>query len=152
MINPSQRPLPDNTQHSQQTNIHARRGIRIHSLRKRAAEGLRLRPRGHCDRLIIYLLVCTCLLFWLSYLYDNFVCESDLTVSGVAKNFDARGEWSKSPTLTEILKFWKWILFVEFTAIFLNNVKNVERGKLIFFNLKFCRRGWPHDKHPLSHH
>jgi hypothetical protein len=23
MINPSQRPLPDNTQHSQQTNIHA---------------------------------------------------------------------------------------------------------------------------------
>jgi hypothetical protein len=28
MINPSQRPLPDNTQHSQQTNIHALGGIR----------------------------------------------------------------------------------------------------------------------------
>ena len=30
MISPSQRPLPDNTQHSQQTNIHASGGIRTH--------------------------------------------------------------------------------------------------------------------------
>ena len=29
VINPSQRPLPDNTQHSQQTNIHAPGGIQI---------------------------------------------------------------------------------------------------------------------------
>jgi hypothetical protein len=43
VINPSQRPLPDNTQHSQQTNIHALGGIR-------AAEDLSLRPRGHWDR------------------------------------------------------------------------------------------------------
>jgi hypothetical protein len=50
VINPSQRPPPDNTQHSQQTNIHASRGIRTHNLSRRAAEDLRLRPRGHWDR------------------------------------------------------------------------------------------------------
>jgi hypothetical protein len=50
VINPSQRPLPDNTQHSQQTNIHAPRGIGTHDLCRRAAEDLRLRPRGHWDR------------------------------------------------------------------------------------------------------
>ena len=48
VINPSQRPLPDNTQHS--TNIHALGGIRTHDLSRRASEDLRLRPRGHWDR------------------------------------------------------------------------------------------------------
>ena len=32
VISSSQRPLPDNTQHSQQTNIHAPGGIRTHDL------------------------------------------------------------------------------------------------------------------------
>jgi len=50
VINPSQSPLPDNTQQSQQTNIHAPGGIRTHNLSRRAAEDLRLRPRGHWDR------------------------------------------------------------------------------------------------------
>jgi len=50
MISPSQRPLPDNTQHSQQTNIHAQGGIRTHNLSRRAAKDLRPRPRGHWDR------------------------------------------------------------------------------------------------------
>ena len=49
VINPSQRPLPDNTQHSQQTDIHAPDGIRTHNLSRRAAVNLRLRPRGHLD-------------------------------------------------------------------------------------------------------
>ena len=31
-VNPSQRPLPDNTQHSEQTDIHAAGGIRTHNL------------------------------------------------------------------------------------------------------------------------
>ena len=44
MISPSQRPLPDNKQHSQQTNIHVPDGIRTHNLSKRAAKDLRLRP------------------------------------------------------------------------------------------------------------
>jgi len=51
VISLSQRPLPDNTQHSQQTNIHAPCGIRTHDISKRAAADLRLRPRGHWDRL-----------------------------------------------------------------------------------------------------
>ena len=52
VISLSQRPLLDNTQHSQQTNIHALGGIRIHDLSRRAAADLRLRPLGHWDRLL----------------------------------------------------------------------------------------------------
>ena len=37
MISSSQRPLPDNTRHSQQTNIHAPGGIRTHDLSRGAA-------------------------------------------------------------------------------------------------------------------
>ena len=51
VISSSQRFLPDNTQHSQQTNIHDQGGIRTHNLSRRAAADLRLRPRGHWDRL-----------------------------------------------------------------------------------------------------
>jgi len=47
VISPTQRPLSDNTQHSQQANIHASGGIRIHNLRKRAASDPRFIPRGH---------------------------------------------------------------------------------------------------------
>ena len=39
VISPSQRPLPDNTRHSQQPNIHAPGGIRTHDLSRRAAAG-----------------------------------------------------------------------------------------------------------------
>ena len=49
MIIPSQKPLPDNTQHPQQKNIHAPGGIRTHNLSRRSAVDLRLRPRGHWD-------------------------------------------------------------------------------------------------------
>ena len=52
VISPSQRPLPDNTQHSQQTNIHASGGIRTHDISRGAAPDLRLRQRGHWDRRI----------------------------------------------------------------------------------------------------
>ena len=48
VISSSQRPLP--TQQSQQTDILAPGGIRTHSLSRRAAADLRLRPHGHCDR------------------------------------------------------------------------------------------------------
>jgi hypothetical protein len=46
----SQRPPPDNTQHSQRTDIHAPGGIRTHNLSRRAAADLSLRPRGRWDR------------------------------------------------------------------------------------------------------
>ena len=50
MISPSQRPLPDNVQNSQQINIHVPGGIRTHNFSRRAAADLRLRPRGYWDR------------------------------------------------------------------------------------------------------
>jgi len=49
------RPLPDNTQHSQQTNIHAPAEIRTHNLSRRAAADLRLRRRGHWNRLTYHI-------------------------------------------------------------------------------------------------
>ena len=53
VISSTQRPLPDNTQHSQQTDMHAPPGgIRTHNPSKRAAADQRLRPRGHWDRRI----------------------------------------------------------------------------------------------------
>ena len=51
VISSSHRPLPDNTQHSQQTNIHAPGGIQTHNLNRRAAVDLRLGPGGHWSRL-----------------------------------------------------------------------------------------------------
>jgi hypothetical protein len=56
MISPSQRPLPDNTQHSQQTNIHAPGRIRTHDRSRRAAVGLRLRSRGYWDRQLHFIM------------------------------------------------------------------------------------------------
>jgi hypothetical protein len=47
VTSPTQRPLPDNTQHSQETDIHAPGGIRTHSATKRAAADPRLSPYGH---------------------------------------------------------------------------------------------------------
>jgi hypothetical protein len=46
-ISSSQRLIPDNTQHSQPTNIHAPSEIPTHDRSRRAAVGLRLRPRDH---------------------------------------------------------------------------------------------------------
>jgi len=46
------KPLPDNTQNSQETDIHAPGGIRTRSPSKREAAHLHLGPRGrHCDQL-----------------------------------------------------------------------------------------------------
>jgi len=51
VVSSSRRPLLDNTQHSQQTNIHASGGIQAYNLSRRAAAELRLRSRGRWDRL-----------------------------------------------------------------------------------------------------
>ena len=50
VISSSQRPLPDSTQHSQVTDIHAPGVIWTHSLSRRAAPDLHLRPRCFWDR------------------------------------------------------------------------------------------------------
>ena len=112
MISPSQRPLPDNKQHSQQTNIHAPGGIRTHDLSRRAAVDLRLRPRGHWDRQFFILLwayyyctwctdkcisniihIITCILIW---------CDFDRASSLICGN--------KMPTrCTSIASSWHFI-------------------------------------------
>ena len=63
MISSSQRPLPDNTQHSQQINIHAPGGIRTHDRSRRAAVDLHLRPRGYWDWQYIYIYAHTYIFF-----------------------------------------------------------------------------------------
>jgi hypothetical protein len=55
VIGPMQRSLPDNTQHWQETESHARDGIRAHNSRKRTAADPRLRPYGYWDRHIFIL-------------------------------------------------------------------------------------------------
>ena len=50
----SVRRRPDNTQHSQQTNVHAPGGIRTHNPSRLGAADLRLWPHGHWDRLFLY--------------------------------------------------------------------------------------------------
>ena len=42
--------IPDNTQHSQQTDIHAPGGIQTHNLSRHVATDLCLRPRSHWNR------------------------------------------------------------------------------------------------------
>ena len=49
MISPTQRPLSDNTQQPEGTDIHASGGIRTRNPSKRSAANRRLRPRGHRD-------------------------------------------------------------------------------------------------------
>jgi hypothetical protein len=49
-INPSQRPLPDNTQHTQETDIPALSGIRTRDPMMQAAADPRFIPHGQWDR------------------------------------------------------------------------------------------------------
>ena len=55
-IGPTQRPLPDNTQPSQDTDTHATSGIHTLNSSKRRAAVPRLRLRGHRHRLLCKLL------------------------------------------------------------------------------------------------
>ena len=50
VISPAQRPLPHNTQHSQETDIHAPGGIQTRNPSKQPAADRGLRPRRHWDR------------------------------------------------------------------------------------------------------
>ena len=50
LVSPTQRLLPDNTQHSQETDIHATDGIWTRNPSKRAVADRPVRPRGLCDQ------------------------------------------------------------------------------------------------------
>ena len=60
MIDPSQGPLSEKTQHAQETDIRAQGGIRARSLSKRAAADPRLRPSGpgigECEVIVMCLM------------------------------------------------------------------------------------------------
>jgi len=60
--------LPDNEQHSQQTDIHTPEGIRIRNPSKRAAAHPHIRPRDHWARLLFatkQINICVFLVFYL---------------------------------------------------------------------------------------
>jgi len=50
VIGPTQRPLPDNTQNSQEIDVHVRGEIGTHNPFKRAAADPHIRQRGHWDQ------------------------------------------------------------------------------------------------------
>jgi hypothetical protein len=66
VVSSSQRPVPDNIQHSQARDIHAPSGIFTHNLSMRAAADLRLRPRGNGTGILPYLMVISYLV-WLLF-------------------------------------------------------------------------------------
>jgi len=49
VISPAQRPVPYNTQHAKEKDIHTAGGIRTHNPSKRAAAEPRLRQHSHWD-------------------------------------------------------------------------------------------------------
>ena len=51
VISPTQEPLPDNTQHLQETDIHALSGFLTRDPSMQAAADPRLGPRGYWERL-----------------------------------------------------------------------------------------------------
>jgi hypothetical protein len=57
LMAPSQRPVPDNTQHSQETDIYALGEIRTHNPSKRAAADPHFKRRGHRNRPMLTLRV-----------------------------------------------------------------------------------------------
>ena len=65
---PSQRPLPNNTQYSQQKVLHTPGGIRTRNPSKRVAADPLLRPHGHRDRLMTDLLFVCHVIIWCSWL------------------------------------------------------------------------------------
>jgi hypothetical protein len=55
VISPTQRPLPDDTQHSQETDLHVPGRIRTLNPSKRAAADRSIRRRGHRNRQLLTL-------------------------------------------------------------------------------------------------
>ena len=77
VLGPMQIPLNENTQRSQQTNIHALGEIRTHNLRKGAAADPRLRP---CGRRTISYISNISVLAVLYFYCSRFICHCKTTV------------------------------------------------------------------------
>ena len=74
VISPSQKPLPDNTQHSQQTDIHAAGWIRTHNPIKLPSADPRLRPCCNWERLVKCMYVCMYVCIYVCMYVRRYVC------------------------------------------------------------------------------
>jgi hypothetical protein len=99
-MSPTQGSLPDNTQHPQETNIHAPGGIRTRNTSKRAVADLRLRPRGHWDRLMFFFILFLFFFFVLFLpmaLRQRKICcgsKSRISCSCGYRSFCSRSTWN----------------------------------------------------------
>jgi hypothetical protein len=78
VISPSQRPLPDNTHNKHPCPTG---GIRTHDISRREAADLRLRPRGHWERLCmtIQFYNFTVHILTILFMYDRNICKCTTT-------------------------------------------------------------------------
>jgi hypothetical protein len=99
VIGPSQRPLSDSKQHRQETDTHAYGGIRNRCPSKWAAVDPRLRPRYHCDRRGIYMVL------------ESRRRAEHVTRVGIYCIHKFRGETScwKSPCMTKEIGNIRWV-------------------------------------------
>jgi len=83
VISPSQRPLPDNTQHSQDTDIHSHGGIRTRNPARPTPADPPLGPHGHWDQLTVGFWLRNCtrykLTVWQHFVWIFFVAEARQT-------------------------------------------------------------------------
>ena len=91
--------LPDNTQRSQETDIHTPRGIRTRNPSKRAAVDSRLRPLGHWDRQLSWWIQFLCSSIWVMEVLQNLVLAfGEVLLDGVYE--PVFGRWTKMVVLT----------------------------------------------------
>jgi len=96
VISPSQRTLPDNICHPQQTDIHAPGGIRTHNPSRQATADRRLRLSVYWDRLIV-----TFIYTYLWIITQNFIAGQVLRYLGWCK-------YCGHPGCVEVL-FYKYV-------------------------------------------
>jgi hypothetical protein len=98
VIGPSQRSLPDNTQHSQETDFHATGGNRTRNPSKRATADPRLKTRGHWNRQL-WKLLCNIIHLSVPYFLWCFQNISSASCSQIPSMF--------YPTELNAVNFWK---------------------------------------------
>jgi len=142
------RHLPENTQHSQQINIHAPGGIRTHDLSRRAAADLRLRPRGHCDRLSKRILSLKSHLYFPQTEYYSSILGSRriyiyiyiyiftyaYTRCITSMRHVAVGAWYVTLSVQKLLhailwllEFWSGVRYVQFNSVMMTSVNATPR-------------------------
>ena len=132
MISLSQRPITDNTQH---TDIQALGGIRTHDRSRRAAVDLGLRPRGHWDRPSVLLVT--------RYFYKLLLCftfHTNLFVASIKNIPILKIVESIIYLILSVFKESKAVFANECTYIYCNfNIYWYEKISLYFYSgIKIC--------------